>query len=121
MHRIRPSVTSAFGRLMSIGSSAIKTRPSGAQAATEGCLTFGASAISSIRQPEIGCGGTEAPKALQLQKRTKETKSERRNNSPFVFVWITRLEGGGVIPLFSSFSSVNPLHPAHGNSFTCKS
>src|SRR5437773_2576333 len=39
---MRPSVRSAFGRLMSIGSSATKTRPSGEQATTDGCLILGA-------------------------------------------------------------------------------
>src|SRR2546425_1668191 len=81
---MRPSVASAFGRLMSIGSSATNTRPSGAQATTEGCLIFGASAMSSMRQPAIGCGKTEPPKAAEPQKRTKETKSELTSIAPFI-------------------------------------
>src|SRR5437667_401718 len=83
-----PAVASALGRLMSIGSSATKTRPSCAQATTDGCLTWGAWATSSMRQFGIGCGRTEAPKAEKLQKITKETKSERRNNSPFAIFGI---------------------------------
>src|SRR5438477_2658748 len=106
---MRPSVASALGRLMSIGSSATKTRPSCAQATTDGCLTWGAWATSSMRQFGIGCGRTEAPKAEKLQKITKETKSERRNNSPFAIFGLTGLEGGLVIPLFSSFPFVKPI------------
>src|SRR5438093_4690741 len=93
MQRIRPSVASAFGRLMSIGSSATNTRPSGAQATTEGCLTFGASATSSIRQPAIGCGKTEAPEAAELHKSRKATKSGRAASVPLDINRIDRFGG----------------------------
>src|SRR6266487_2126459 len=75
---MRPSVASAFGRLMSIGSSATNTRPSGAQATTEGCLIFGASAMSSMRQPAIGWGSAEAATVADSRKRTKQTKRADR-------------------------------------------
>src|SRR6266487_3065803 len=60
---MRPSVMSAFGKLMSIGSSATNTRPSGAHVTTDGCLILGASAMSSLRQPAIGWGRAEAAEA----------------------------------------------------------
>src|SRR5438093_6402990 len=75
---MRPSVASAFGRLMSIGSSATKTRPSGAQATTEGCLIFGASAKSSSRQSARGFGRAEAAKADSVLKETKRTKTANK-------------------------------------------
>src|SRR5687767_9577080 len=47
---------SARGVAMSIGSSATSTRPSGDTQTTDGCLTRGASAITSIFQPAGGVG-----------------------------------------------------------------
>ena len=53
---MRPRRRSALGVLMSIGSSATKTRPSGAQQTTEGWLTAGAWATTSSVQPGGGVG-----------------------------------------------------------------
>src|SRR5258708_26461608 len=58
---MRPNVASA-GAVMSIGSSATNTRPSGAAQTTEGCLTAGAAATSSRRQ----FGSVLGNSALQL-------------------------------------------------------
>src|SRR6266480_3851205 len=74
---MRPSGRSALGRLMSIGSSATNTRPSGAQATTDGCVIFGASATTSIFQSVGGCGRAEV--AADSQKTTKETKTAGKN------------------------------------------
>jgi len=57
----------------------------------------------SIRHPAIGWGKTEAPKAEEQQKITKETKNKRRINARLVIDWITGLEGGGVILCYLRF------------------
>src|SRR6266498_4371451 len=72
---MRPSVMSAFGKLMSIGSSATNTRPSGAQVTTVGCLICGASATTSIFQSAKGCGRAEAATVFDLQKTTQPART----------------------------------------------
>src|SRR5689334_18140794 len=57
---MRPSATSARGVLISIGSSATNTRPSGALHATVGCLIFGALATTSIDQSDGQTGRSAA-------------------------------------------------------------
>ena len=53
---MRPWARSALGVRMSIGSSATKTLPSGAEQTTEGWLTAGAWATTSRVQPGGGVG-----------------------------------------------------------------
>src|SRR6266545_2082659 len=72
---MRPSVMSAFGKLMSIGSSATNTRPSGAQVTTDGCLIFGASATTSIFQSAKDSGRAGAATLFDSQKTTKPART----------------------------------------------
>src|SRR5262245_4098141 len=85
-HRMRPSAASA-GAVMSMGSSATNTRPSGATQTTEGCLIFGAARTSSSRQPAVVVGneaawlGTLA--ATAIHRRNVRSKAVIRAGSLF--------------------------------------
>src|SRR6266704_3217729 len=74
---MRPNVASA-GAVMSIGSSATNTRPSGAAQTTEGCLTAGATATSSSRQ--FGSVlGISAAQALRLDKASTRKNADGKH------------------------------------------
>src|SRR5260221_1442518 len=84
---MRPSNASAWGELMSIGSSATNTRPSGAEQTTDGWRISGACVTSSTRQSEVDLS-TVAPKHGGTSERittpaTHETGGKKTPPGPF--------------------------------------
>src|SRR4051812_34293732 len=87
MQMILPSVALALAVLISIGSSATNTRPSGAQQTTDGCFTSGALRTVSNFQSGGGVGSaanaelTVIRHAIEVKRRAKKADDRNRTGN----------------------------------------